>query len=183
VRCEPALLNVERWRNRKDVRILGFQEMRQTFLRNQKGAARIDAIDQILALHRRVENCLKAHGARIIQADIDAAEPGNGRGNRRLNLFLVADIADKRLRFSAGFSISCGADAIVPGKDGCGSDVLAAMAMLAPSQAARSAMARPIPREPPLIKIVLPASVLLIANPRVTSSFAVSASGGVNSRQ
>lgn len=77
--------------------------MRQTFLRNQKGAARIDAIDQILALHRRVENCLKADGARIIEADIDAAEPGNGRGNRRLNLFLVADIADKRLRFSAGF--------------------------------------------------------------------------------
>src|SRR5258707_14417997 len=40
------------------------------------------------------------------------------------------------------------------------------MATLAPSRAARSAMARPIPREPPLMKMVLPASVLFMTMPR-----------------
>jgi len=63
------------------------------------------------------------------------------------------------------FSICRAAVPIVPGSEGCGSDVLAAIAILAPSRAARSATARPIPREPPLIKMVLPASVLFIAIP------------------
>ena len=44
---------------------------------------------------------------------------------------------------------------MVPGSFGCGSAVLAAMVTLAPSRAARSAIARPMPREPPEMKIVL----------------------------
>ena len=59
-------------------------------------------------------------------------------------------------------SICRAAVPIVPGSEGCGSDVLAAIAILAPSRAARSATARPIPREPPLMKIVFPASVAFI---------------------
>src|SRR3990170_3400725 len=45
---------------------------------------------------------------------------------------------------------------MVPGSFGCGSVVLAATATLAPSRAARSAIARPMPREAPLMKRVLP---------------------------
>src|SRR5690554_5276256 len=45
---------------------------------------------------------------------------------------------------------------MVPGSFGCGSAVLAAMAMLAPSRAARSAMARPMPRLAPVMNSVLP---------------------------
>src|SRR3954451_17223591 len=46
---------------------------------------------------------------------------------------------------------------MVPESFGCGVSVLAAIAMLAPSRAARSAMARPMPREAPVMKSVLPA--------------------------
>ena len=45
---------------------------------------------------------------------------------------------------------------MVPGNLGLGSAVLAAMAILAPSRAARSAMASPMPRLPPVMKSVLP---------------------------
>src|ERR1700690_3283477 len=47
----------------------------------------------------------------------------------------------------------------VPSSLGCGSAVLAISATLAPSRAARSAIARPMPRLPPEMNKVLPASV------------------------
>src|ERR1700722_10669998 len=47
---------------------------------------------------------------------------------------------------------------MVPGSLGCGVAVLAAMAMLAPSRAARNAMGSPMPREAPVMNRVLPAS-------------------------
>ena len=43
------------------------------------------------------------------------------------------------------------------------SAVLAAMTMLAPSRAARSAIARPMPREAPVMKRVLPLSVMILS--------------------
>src|SRR6516165_8538669 len=46
---------------------------------------------------------------------------------------------------------------MVPASFGCGSAVLAATAMLAPSRAARSAMASPMPRLAPVMNSVLPA--------------------------
>src|SRR5471032_522466 len=52
---------------------------------------------------------------------------------------------------------------IVPGSLGCASAVLAAMATLAPSRAARSAMARPMPRLAPVTKRVLPESDIVSA--------------------
>ena len=45
---------------------------------------------------------------------------------------------------------------IVPGSFGCGSVVLAAIATLAPSAAALFTIARPMPRDAPVMKIVLP---------------------------
>ena len=53
------------------------------------------------------------------------------------------------------FSISSAAVKMVPGSRGSGFTVLAAMAMLAPSRAARSAMARPMPRLAPVMNSVL----------------------------
>src|ERR671913_823519 len=49
---------------------------------------------------------------------------------------------------------------MVPGSFGCGRSVLDAMAMFAPSRAARNAMARPIPREAPVMKRVLLESIV-----------------------
>jgi hypothetical protein len=77
--------------------------MRQAFLRDQEGAARVDAIDQIVALHGHVENRSQPYGAGVIEADVDAAEPSDGRGNRCLDLFLLSDITDERQRSSAAF--------------------------------------------------------------------------------
>src|SRR5262252_961066 len=54
------------------------------------------------------------------------------------------------------FSISSAAVKIVPGSLGWGCVVLAAMAMLAPSLAARSAIALPIPRLAPVMNRVFP---------------------------
>ena len=53
-------------------------------------------------------------------------------------------------------SISFAAVKIVPGNLGFGSAVFAAIAMEAPSAAARRAIAKPIPREPPVTKIRFP---------------------------
>src|SRR5271154_2579470 len=47
---------------------------------------------------------------------------------------------------------------MVPESFGCGSAVFAAIAILAPSRAARSAMASPMPRDAPVMNNVLPAS-------------------------
>ena len=53
-------------------------------------------------------------------------------------------------------SIAAAAEWIVPGSFGCGSTVFAAIATLAPSRAARTAIASPMPREPPVMNSVLP---------------------------
>ena len=50
---------------------------------------------------------------------------------------------------------------MVPGSFGLGSEVLAAIAIEAPSAAARNAIAKPIPRDPPVMNILLPASVMI----------------------
>src|SRR6476620_5713000 len=50
---------------------------------------------------------------------------------------------------------------MVPSSFGCGSVVLAAIAMLAPSRASLSAIALPIPRLPPVIITVFPFSDIL----------------------
>src|SRR6266851_3718063 len=54
-------------------------------------------------------------------------------------------------------SMSAAALWMVPGSFGCGASVLAAIAMLAPSRAAASAIASPMPREAPVTNRVFPA--------------------------
>src|SRR5437016_3371234 len=50
---------------------------------------------------------------------------------------------------------------MVPSSFGWGASVLAAIAMLAPSRAARSAIASPMPREAPVMNRVFPLSVAM----------------------
>src|SRR5271165_1052614 len=57
------------------------------------------------------------------------------------------------------FSISSAAEWMVPGSLGLGSAVFAAMTTLAPSRAALSPMARPMPRDAPVMNRVLPERV------------------------
>src|SRR5216684_410433 len=60
------------------------------------------------------------------------------------------------------FSICLAAVWIVPGSLGCGWVVLAAIAILAPSRAARSAIALPMPRLAPVMNRVFPLSVVML---------------------
>jgi len=62
-------------------------------------------------------------------------------------------------------SIASAALWMVPGSFGWGTLLLAAMTTLAPSRAARSPMARPMPREAPVMNRVLPDSVLMGKGP------------------
>ena len=123
-------------------------------------AARVDAVHQVVALHRRLERAGEADGARVVHQDVDAAEGLDRLLHRRVDLLLVADVDDAGERLAARPSRSprppcrwCRA------ASGAGSVVLAAMAMLAPSRAARRAMARPMPRLAPVMKSVFPLRV------------------------
>src|SRR6516225_2853235 len=62
---------------------------------------------------------------------------------------------------------------MVPLSFGCGSAVLAAMAILAPSRAAFSAMARPMPREAPVMNSVLPFRLMRSGHPVVVGGAAL----------
>ena len=65
--------------------------------------------------------------------------------------------------------ISLAAVWIVPGSFGFGSLVLAAIAIIAPSFAALIAIAKPMPLEPPVIKIFFPARLIYL--PFLAASF------------
>src|SRR5690606_16538671 len=62
-------------------------------------------------------------------------------------------------------SICSAAVWIVPSSFGCGVSVLASSTMFAPSAAARRAIASPMPRLPPDMRMVLPARVLMFLLP------------------
>ena len=136
----------------------GRLEVRQARLRAQERAAHVDAEHQVEALHRRRQRAGQADRARVVDEDVDAAErvrplrrppraPRPRRGCRRRS---AAPVPPRLPRSRAA------AVWIVPGSFGCGSTVFAAIATLAPSRAARSAIARPMPREPPVMNSVLP---------------------------
>jgi hypothetical protein len=113
-------------------------------------------VHQVVALHRRLERAGEADGAGVVDQDVDAAEGLDGLRDRGEHLVLLADVDHQRERLAAGGLDLRAAEWIVPGSFGCGSLVLAAMTMLAPSRAARRPMARPMPRLAPEMKRVLP---------------------------
>src|SRR5215475_3426819 len=63
--------------------------------------------------------------------------------------------------FPPALVISSAAVKMVPGNLGCGLSVLAAITMLAPSRAARNAIASPMPRDAPVMNRVRPLSVMI----------------------
>ncbi len=110
---EPFGLHVERRRQHQDMRIVRLLQMRDAVFRHHEGAAGIDAHHQVEPLHVGGLRIGQADGAGIVDADIDAAEFGDGLVDRRHHLRLVADIAQDRQRLAAG-----GADLLGGGVDG-----------------------------------------------------------------
>ena len=110
---EPFRLHVERRRQHQDVRILRLLQMRDAVFRHHEGAAGVDAHHQVEPLHVGRLRIGQADGAGIVDADIDAAEFGDGFVNRRDHLGLVADIAEDRQGLAAG-----GAHLVGGGVDG-----------------------------------------------------------------
>lgn len=156
--------------------------MRQDHL-HQERSPRIDVIHQIVAFHIGLFRRGQRNGAGIINQDVDPAKFVHRLLDGGPNGDLIADIhhASKRLT-AGGFNykgkkrsssilrpcvvrirclLSAAAVKIVPRSFGCGSAVFAAITTLAPSRAAFSAIALPIPRDAPVMKSVLPASLLL----------------------
>jgi hypothetical protein len=71
---------------------------------------------------------------------------------RVLHHRFVADVDHERQGLAAGVLDFIGGGMVVPRSFGCGSEVFAAIAMLAPSRAPRNAIASPMPREAPVMK-------------------------------
>jgi hypothetical protein len=73
-------------------------EVGQARLGDQERAPRVDPVDEVVALHRRLANRPQRQRARVVDADVDTAERGDGRGDGALDLLLEADVAGKRQR-------------------------------------------------------------------------------------
>ena len=158
VRREPFLLHVERRRQHQDVRVARLQQMREGVFRHHEGAARIDLMHQVEAAHVGLRDRRERDGAGIVDHDVDAAEMRRGLS---IAAFTAASSRTSTASGSAPpptLRSSPAAVWMVPSSLGCGSTVLAAIATLAPSAAALSAIASPMPREPPVMNRVLPLS-------------------------
>jgi hypothetical protein len=77
------------------VRIGAALKGRDAALGHQEGAARVDVVHQVVALHLRCKRRRRADGAGVVDADIDAAEALHRRIHGGLHLVLEADIADQ----------------------------------------------------------------------------------------
>src|SRR4029450_4047241 len=117
--------------------------MRDGIFGDHEGAARIDLVHQIEALHIGLGKLGERNRARVVDDDVERAEARRRLADRALDRGLVAPAAGEEM---------------LPSRWGCGVSVLAAIAILAPSRAARSAIASPMPREAPVMKRVLPLS-------------------------
>ena len=148
-----------------------FFEMRDRMLRHHEGPARVDLVHQVEAAHVGLRHRRQLDRARIVDHDVDAAELLGGRVERRLRPLpprarrpRAAALCRRPARSPAA------AVWMVPGSFGCGVSVLAAIAIFAPSRAARSAMASPMPREAPVMNNVLPLSDMRPSFPSRRSS-------------
>ena len=139
--------------------VRGLLQERQTGANTGERASRVDLMREIEPSHRGVARAGQADGARVVHEHVDPAEALDRLAYRRLDLRIVADIDGTGQPRPPADSISCTAVWIVPESFGCGATVLAAIATLAPSRAARSAIASPMPRLAPVTKRVLPPTI------------------------
>ena len=139
------------------MRVGGAQQVRQRVLRGQERAARVDLVHQVEALDRRVERAGQVDGRGVVDQHVDAAEALDRGLSPPPDLRLVTHVHGHRQRLAAGAPRSrpprCES---CPGSLGCGASVLPVTTTLAPSAAARSPMASPIPRLAPVMKTVRP---------------------------
>ena len=140
--------------------VVGLAQVREAGLRDDERAAHVDVLHQVVSASLgSVGDRREVDRARVVDADVDAAEAldglGDGRGRPAPRRGCRRRSAAPRRRRA---SISSAAVWIVPSSFGCGLSVLAISATLAPSRAARSAIARPMPRLPPLMNAVRPDS-------------------------
>jgi hypothetical protein len=148
-------------------------KMGQALLSDHKRASRIYTVHQIKALHRRVRSSRQRYCRGVIDQNIDSPKMRNGMRNSRLHRGLIADVNSNGQRTTASrFHFLCSgvysardpetkcdaAGGAAEAVEHLGSSVsdLAAITMLAPSFAARRAIASPIPRDAPVMNKVKP---------------------------
>ena len=124
-----------------------FAQVRQCGLGEQEGAADVDVHHQVVALHRHVLGLGQVDGRGVVDHHVDAAEALVRLGDGGGHVLVVAHVPHdgqriaRRRRRSPRAAVNT-----VPARFAWAVAVLAMMATLAPSAAARSAMASPMPR-------------------------------------
>ena len=103
VRREPFHVHVERRRQHQNVRARRFQQMRDGVFRHHEGAARVDLMHEIEALHVGLRDRRERDGAGIVDHDVEAAEMRGGLIERGLDGGLVAHVDHEGERLAAGF--------------------------------------------------------------------------------
>ena len=143
----------------RHVRVRAGAEVGQCGAGQQERAARVDVEHQVIALGRQLADVLQRDRRCVVDDDVDGTEAAHGGLDGAGDRLVVADVAEQRQGWPPAASISSAAVWIVPGRRGSGVSVFAISATFAPSRAARTAIASPIPRLPPDMRMVRPASV------------------------
>jgi hypothetical protein len=102
VRREPAGLDVQRRRQRQDVRVGRLLQVRQADLRGQERAAPVDLVHQVVALHVGRQRARQRDRRGVVHADVDAAERLDRLVDGRLDAGLLAHVDHQRQGLAAG---------------------------------------------------------------------------------
>ena len=82
--------------------VVRLAQVRQAGAGHDEGAARVDLLHEVEALHLEVAHRGEVDGARVVHHEIDATEALDGLGNGGLDRVGVADVPDDRQRLAAG---------------------------------------------------------------------------------
>ena len=99
---EPFRVQVERRAERQNMRVGGLPEKGQRRLGRGKGAAGVDAHDQVVAPHRRRRRIGQAERAGVVDQDVDAAERLRRRFHGIAEAGVVAHVDRQGKRPAAG---------------------------------------------------------------------------------
>ena len=93
---------VQRRRDRQDVGILRLDQVRQTGLAHQEGTALIDVAHQVVSPGGQIQRALQRESAGVEDQRVDAAKGGGRLLDHRMDLRLVAHVADHGERMASG---------------------------------------------------------------------------------
>ena len=102
VHLGPLRIEAERRRERQHVWVVRLLQMRDGVLGEDVGAARVDVLHQVVALHVHVLGAGEVDRARVVDAEINPAELLDRLGHGGSDAFLIADVADDRQRLTTG---------------------------------------------------------------------------------